>query len=796
MNALRAVFFALVFIGSVVAEPLVEGRVRLESGEPVVDAQVRLFDLSDLRPGAIARALTDGRGYFALPLGALGGHALPQGFALGPNYPNPFNPSTIIPYQLAASSEVRLEVFNLLGQHIATLVDGERSAGFHTATWHATDGAGRAVGAGVYIYRMTVGAERQTGRMVLVDGQAGIPAASAASVWPGGSGGASDGERAQVYGLIVSGEGLVPYVDSAFRIEAGMAPVDLVVSSGPYSAGKATDDDCALCGLFGGFNEAEEEEAETDSTSSEGGPDLIVQPPSASATVLTPGEAFTLQVTVHNQGDQPAAATILRYYRSNNTTITASDTPVGTGAVDALDASATSAQSIGLTASAGAQRYYGACVDSVRGEINTDNNCSAAVKITVSGPETPEAEEETPDEGEGEEWLPSHTPPYEEPTIVGVHNDRVVVMGIPGRVEAQDDFEPVVETFLAHYEDVFDFLFIIPNLIRGEENEFFNGGFYQAVRNEIEGIGQGIWHNGWSQGQLQGVIYLSYVDHIWYRMSLHELAHAWANHIIPTNAEGHWGFSSANGLLGGFDPATLIDHGEGEYSAHGEVEGTKGIPGLAPWGWAVNLKPYSPIELYLAGLIPADEVPDIWVAEDGEHFLEKRGDGPWWFYTKFDEFGVPIFKASKITTWSIERIQAEHGKRIPDVSQSQKEFRAVVILLVDENRPAEQSTLDFMSDQIRRLTHAGPDVDGFTRDYPRLYNFRPSDARLYNFWEATGGRATLTMDGLSAARLRAGAAKRPAFSYTLDDPIECPTPKRGDIIHYGPEYDASGALAQ
>ena len=51
-------------------------------------------------------------------------------------------------------------------------------------------------------------------------------------------GGGLDGE--QVYGLIVSGEGLVPYVDPAFRVEAGMAPVEWVVSADPHSAGKAT----------------------------------------------------------------------------------------------------------------------------------------------------------------------------------------------------------------------------------------------------------------------------------------------------------------------------------------------------------------------------------------------------------------------------------------------------------------------------------------------------------------------------------------------------------------------------
>ena len=280
-------FIGLVLSVSVGAEPLLEGRVRLDSGEPVADAQVRIFDLSDLRQGPLVRAQTDGTGYFALPLAALAGSVLPERFALGQNYPNPFNPSTIIPYQLAASSAVRLEVFNLLGQHLATLVDGERAAGFHTATWQATDGAGRAVGAGVYIYRMTVGVESQTGRMVLIDGQAGLAASGSASVWSGASGGGSAGEGSQVYGLLVSGSGLVPYVDSAFRVESGMAPVELVVSSGPYSAGKVTDDDCPLCDFFDTlFGQQEEEEDETqeeeeDETQEEEGTDGQVTIPDA-----------------------------------------------------------------------------------------------------------------------------------------------------------------------------------------------------------------------------------------------------------------------------------------------------------------------------------------------------------------------------------------------------------------------------------------------------------------------------------------------------------------------------------
>ena len=159
------------------AEPLLEGRVRLESGQPAAGVQVRLFDLTNLHQSV---STTNQTGYFALSLPASApGRVLPQGFALGQNYPNPFNPSTIIPYQIPTAAHVRLEVFNVLGQRAATLVDAEQAAGAHTAQWDATDAAGRAVGAGVYIYRMTVGEEHQTGRMVLIDGQAGMPAAGA-----------------------------------------------------------------------------------------------------------------------------------------------------------------------------------------------------------------------------------------------------------------------------------------------------------------------------------------------------------------------------------------------------------------------------------------------------------------------------------------------------------------------------------------------------------------------------------------------------------------------------------------
>ncbi len=201
------------------AEPLLEGRVLLSSGAPAAGARVRLFAELGRSLGATA----DESGYFALPLKALHRAApLPARLQLGQNYPNPFNPSTIIPYQLPAPARVRLEVFNILGQRVTTLVDGARPAGFHTATWNATDASGRGVASGVYLYRLLGGGERLTRSMVLLDGPV-VPAGGAVS----------DGARAsvhgegQLYGLTVSGSGLVPWVDPAFRVGAGRVEIQV-----------------------------------------------------------------------------------------------------------------------------------------------------------------------------------------------------------------------------------------------------------------------------------------------------------------------------------------------------------------------------------------------------------------------------------------------------------------------------------------------------------------------------------------------------------------------------------------
>ena len=120
-------------------------------------------------------------------------------------------------------------------------------------------------------------------------------------------------------------------------------------------------------------------------------PDLVVGSPSVSNSSPVTGASFTLSATVRNQGSGPSAATTLRYYRSTDATISGTDTQVDTDAVSALSASATSDESIDLTAPASpGTYYYGACVDDVTGESDTSNNCSSAVTIAVGVPPAPD----------------------------------------------------------------------------------------------------------------------------------------------------------------------------------------------------------------------------------------------------------------------------------------------------------------------------------------------------------------------------------------------------------------------
>ena len=89
--------------------------------------------------------------------------ARPAAFRLHQNYPNPFNPATKIRFTLPRAAEVKLEVFNIMGQKVATLIDKQLNAGDHTCMW---DGSG--VASGVYFYRLETPDFAATKKMVLM----------------------------------------------------------------------------------------------------------------------------------------------------------------------------------------------------------------------------------------------------------------------------------------------------------------------------------------------------------------------------------------------------------------------------------------------------------------------------------------------------------------------------------------------------------------------------------------------------------------------------------------------------
>jgi len=94
---------------------------------------------------------------------------LPTEFALGKNYPNPFNPSTTIPIAIPVHSEVELKVYNILGEEVITLHDGALQAGRYWFDWDGKNQAGSQVASGVYVYRLSTSrGVHLTAKMILM----------------------------------------------------------------------------------------------------------------------------------------------------------------------------------------------------------------------------------------------------------------------------------------------------------------------------------------------------------------------------------------------------------------------------------------------------------------------------------------------------------------------------------------------------------------------------------------------------------------------------------------------------
>jgi hypothetical protein len=97
-----------------------------------------------------------------------GNGELPEDFALMQNYPNPFNIETKIKFHLPARSKVTLQIYNLRGELVRTLIDGDRPAGKYEMLWDGRNTRQNIVASGVYIYRIRADDWKMTRRMTLL----------------------------------------------------------------------------------------------------------------------------------------------------------------------------------------------------------------------------------------------------------------------------------------------------------------------------------------------------------------------------------------------------------------------------------------------------------------------------------------------------------------------------------------------------------------------------------------------------------------------------------------------------
>ena len=344
--------------------------------------------------------------------------------------------------------------------------------------------------------------------------------------------------------------------------------------------------------------------------------------------------------------------------------------------------------------------------------------------------------------------------------LVRMYNDNVLVMHADydtmGPAAGDDFFIPTAiyaREFYRWFEDAFDFLFVLWNFnTRNEGARIVGyGGSYSAVHHDTEGIGEPFFYDSryQSPGRLRGVVFFPMNVGLFEGAVLHEIMHAWGNRLLDFGREqkigAHWGFTSANGILGGFDRANLRSLGNGRYDAG--LFSTNGLP--------YNHRRFSPIERYVAGFAGPEDVPDLWVAPTG----------------KFER-GSSVFQATTVEERPIETFIEQFGPRVPHWSNARHDFRAAVILLVDAAHPATEEQLRRLSEHADWLSHQGETTE------------RVRNQRAFNFYEATGGVGTLTLGGLSQFRKSVPGFQETPASFGRRPPLYlCEVQEDGSVAH-------------
>ena len=153
------------------AKPTAETWEGFAGDKPLVLSKGDIFEFSyDVTPSAQGRT----RDYIIRAVGryqpdyAVYTNLMPRQYQLYANYPNPFNPFTTISYDLPEQTHIRLSIYNVLGQLVITLMDGEQDAGHYQVVWDGKDSHDQTVASGIYFYRISTSAFAQSKKMVLL----------------------------------------------------------------------------------------------------------------------------------------------------------------------------------------------------------------------------------------------------------------------------------------------------------------------------------------------------------------------------------------------------------------------------------------------------------------------------------------------------------------------------------------------------------------------------------------------------------------------------------------------------
>ena len=284
---------------------------------------------------------------------------------------------------------------------------------------------------------------------------------------------------------------------------------------------------------------------------------------------------------------------------------------------------------------------------------------------------------------------------------------------------------PLVQDVYNKFSDKYDFIFFVLNEPTIPENLYYYGKLI-GVSNDVQGIGKSVYDytsDYGSSGKLKAIMQLTGLEYLKYGPALHEIAHQWANFALSTHSVdapgsnitsypygSHWGFTGGTnfedggkGQLGGFSQSSLIEHGDNLYSVEPFGPNANGGNGI----------PYNELELYLMGMIPISSVSNFDMFTDITSFNVSE--------SSYD------FIANSRTTFDPKSLEDLLGKRIPNNNNSQKNFKLLVVVLTDNPLTEEEwNKVDATAEWFSRNEDDG--------------------TSLYNFWEATNGLCSITIE--------------------------------------------------